>query len=92
MIHGDFYGKFPASTSDLPSYVTAQLLQKASPGERLCFPGDAIVEGLSVVVAMVVTVVPMMPMVSMVASVHGRRHRATVVVPVVMVVAGAETY
>lgn len=89
MIHGDFYGKFPASTSDLPCYVTAQLLQKTSPGERLCFPGDAIVEGLSVVVAMVVTV---MTVVAVVTSVYGRRHRAAVVVPMVMVVAGAESY
>ena len=45
--------------------------------------------GLSVVVTMVVAVVPM---VTMVASVHGRRHRAAVVVPMVMVVAGAESY
>ena len=55
----------------------------------MCFPGDAIVEGLSVVVAMVVTV---MTVVAVIASVHGRRHRATVVVPMVMVVAGAESY
>ena len=55
----------------------------------MCFPGDAIVEGLSVVVAMVVTV---MTVVAVVTSVYGRRHRAAVVVPMVMVVAGAESY
>ena len=55
----------------------------------MCFPGDAVVEGLSVVVAMVVTV---MTVVAVVTSVYGRDRRAAVVVPMVMVVAGAESH